>query len=96
MYKALWHVYTMNLSVHRDKKYCLAITSLLKQFPNQVEIVQLDNSNGKIRSDPNLSFEHPYLPTKTIFIADKKCTKPDLLITSSDFLRVWRIFDDCV
>ncbi|CAL9014918.1 unnamed protein product [Prunus brigantina] len=90
-YEAPWHIYAMNWSVRRDKKYRLAIASLREQYPNQVEIVQLDDSNGEIRSDPNLSFEHPYPPTKTIFIPDKECQKPDLLATSSDFLRVWRI-----
>ncbi|KAJ6319698.1 hypothetical protein OIU78_015168 [Salix suchowensis] len=93
-YEAPWHIYAMNWSVRRDKKYRLAIASLLEQYPNRVEIVQLDDSNGEIRSDPNLSFEHPYPPTKTIFIPDRECQKPDLLATSSDFLRVWRINDD--
>ncbi|CAG7860019.1 unnamed protein product [Brassica rapa] len=77
----------MNWSVRRDKKYRLAITSLLEQYLNRVEIVKLD-------SDPNLAFEHPYPHTKTIFIPDKECQRPDLLATSSDFLRLWRIADD--
>ncbi|KAI3977150.1 hypothetical protein MKX01_035880 [Papaver californicum] len=93
-YEAPWHIYAMNWSVRRDKKYRLAIASLLEQYPNRVEIVQLDDSNGEIRSDPNLSFEHPYPPTKTIFIPDKECQKPDLLATSGDFLRIWRINSD--
>ncbi|WRX20291.1 WD40 repeat - like 10 [Theobroma cacao] len=93
-YEAPWHIYAMNWSVRRDKKYRLAIASLLEQYPNRLEIVQLDDSNGEIRSDPNLSFDHPYPPTKTIFIPDKECQKPDLLATSSDFLRIWRISDD--
>nr|XP_043631766.1 WD repeat-containing protein LWD1 [Erigeron canadensis] len=93
-YEAPWHVYAMNWSVRRDKKYRLAIASLLEQYPNRVEIVQLDDLNGNIRSDPTLSFEHPYPPTKLIFIPDKECQKPDLLATSSDFLRIWRINDD--
>lgn len=90
-YEAPWHIYGMNWSVRRDKWYRLAIASLLEQCPNRVKIVQLDDSNGEIRSDPTLSFEHPYPPTKAIFIPDKECQKPDLLATSSDFLRVWRI-----
>ncbi|EXB41429.1 WD repeat-containing protein LWD1 [Morus notabilis] len=93
-YEAPWHIYAMNWSVRRDKKYRLAIASLLEQLPNRLEIVQLDDSTGEIRSDPALSFEHPYPPTKTIFIPDKECQKPDLLATSSDFLRLWRIHDD--
>ncbi|KAK3009098.1 hypothetical protein RJ639_015258, partial [Escallonia herrerae] len=90
-YEAPWHIYAMNWSVRRDKKYRLAIASLLEQYSNRVEIVQLDDSNGEIRSDPALSFEHPYPSTKAIFVPDKECQKPDLLATSSDFLRVWRI-----
>lgn len=90
-YEAPWHIYAMNWSVRRDKKYRLAIASLLEQYPNRVEIVQLDDSKGEIRSDPSLSFEHPYPPTKTIFIPDKDCQRPDLLATSSDFLRVWHM-----
>ncbi|GKV08540.1 hypothetical protein SLEP1_g20155 [Rubroshorea leprosula] len=93
-YEAPWHIYAMSWSVRRDKKYRLSIASLLEHYPNRVEIVQLDDSNGEIRSDPNLAFEHPYPPTKTIFIPDKECQKPDLLATSSDFLRIWRISDD--
>ena len=78
-YEAPWHVYAMNWSVRRDKKYRLAIASLLEQFPNRVEIVQLDDSNGEIRSDPNLSFEHLYPPTKTIFIAPPlRCRRPSV------------------
>ncbi|XP_038982237.1 WD repeat-containing protein LWD1-like [Phoenix dactylifera] len=38
-----------------------------------------------------LSFEHPYPPTKTMFIPDRDCLRPDLLATSADFLRIWRI-----
>ncbi|KAG8498996.1 hypothetical protein CXB51_005418 [Gossypium anomalum] len=93
-YEAPWYIYAMNWSVRRDKKYRLAIASLLEQYPNCLQIVQLDDSNGEIRSDPNLSFDHPYPATKTIFIPDKDCQKPDLLATSSDFLRIWRISDD--
>ncbi|KAL0737680.1 hypothetical protein Bca4012_013890 [Brassica carinata] len=93
-YEAPWQIYAMNWSVRCDKKYHFAITSLLEQYPNRVEIVQLDESNGEIRSDPNLTFEHPYPHTKTIFIPDKECQRPDRLATSSDFLRLWRIADD--
>ena len=64
----------------------------MEQYPNRLEIVQLDDTNGEIRSDPNLCFEHPYPPTKVIFIPDKECQKPDLLATSSDW--VWRVADD--
>lgn len=90
-YEAPWHIYAMNWSVRRDKKYRLAIASFLEHAQNRVEIVQLDDSTGEIKSDPSLSFDHPYPPTKAIFIPDKDCSKPDLLATSSDYLRIWHI-----
>ncbi|KAK9117771.1 hypothetical protein Sjap_016718 [Stephania japonica] len=90
-YEAPWPIYAMNWSVRRDKKYRLAIASHLEQFPNRVEIVQLDDSTGEIRSDPALSFDHPYTATKAMFIPDRDCQRPDLLATSADFLRIWRI-----
>lgn len=99
-YEAPWHIYAMNWSVRRDKKYRLAIASLLDHppaaaaVPNRVEIVQLDDSTGEIRADPNLSFDHPYPATKAAFVPDKDCQRADLLATSSDFLRIWRIADD--
>ncbi|KAL2939572.1 WD repeat-containing protein LWD1 [Bienertia sinuspersici] len=93
-YEAPWHIYAMNWSVRRDKKYRLAIASLLEHSSNRVEIVQLDDSTGEIKSDPSLSFDHPYPPTKAIFIPDKDCSKPDLLATSSDYLRIWHINPD--
>ncbi|GAA0164025.1 hypothetical protein LIER_19754 [Lithospermum erythrorhizon] len=77
-YEAPWHVYAMN-------------GVIMEQYSNRVEIVQLDESNGEIRDDPNLSFEHPYPPTKVVFIPDKECQKPDLLATSNDYLRIWGI-----
>nr|UWK01869.1 WD40 repeat [Erythronium umbilicatum]UWK01870.1 WD40 repeat [Erythronium umbilicatum] len=95
-YEAPWHIYAMNWSVRKDKKYRLAISSLLEQYPNRVEIVQLDDSTGEIRSDPRLAFEHPYPPTKSMFVPDRDCLRPDLLATSADFLRIWRINDDGV
>ncbi|KAL8045611.1 hypothetical protein ABFX02_08G125600 [Erythranthe guttata] len=92
-YESPWDIYAMNWSVRSDKKYRLAVASLLEQYSNRVQIVQLDNSTGEIRPDPALSFDHPYPPTKLVFIPDKDCQRPDLLATSSDFLRLWQISD---
>ncbi|KAK1617122.1 hypothetical protein QYE76_022639 [Lolium multiflorum] len=91
-YEAAWHIYGMNWSVRRDKKYRLAIASLLEQYINRVEVVQLDESSGDIA--PVLSFDHPFPPTKTMFVPDPQGLRPDLLATSADILRIWRITDD--
>ncbi|XP_062219174.1 WD repeat-containing protein LWD1-like [Phragmites australis] len=88
-YEAAWRIYGMNWSVRRDKKYRLAIASLLEQFSNRVEVVQLDEASGDIA--PVLAFDHQYPPTKTMFIPDPHALRPDLLATSADHLRIWRI-----
>lgn len=95
-YEAPWHIYGMNWSVRKDKKYRLGIASLVEHYSNRVEIVQLDDERGDIKADPKLSFDHPYPPTKMMFIPDKECQKPDLLATSADYLRIWHISDDRV
>jgi len=47
-------------------------------------------------ADPLLSFAHPYPPTKLAFIPDRTGTRPDLLASSGDFLRIWRLSDEGV
>lgn len=93
-YEAPFDIYAMNWSIRKDKSYRLAISTLFEHYQNRVEIVQLDDPSGEIRPDPNLSFEHPYPPTKLAFMPDRECQHPDLLASTSDFLRLWRISDD--
>jgi len=56
----------------------------------------VDDETGKFSSDPKLTFQHPYPPTKIMFIPDKEGNSPDLLATTGDFLRIWRVSDDGV
>ncbi len=56
----------------------------------------MDDESGNFVSDPKLTFSHPYPPTKLMFIPDKEGSKPDLLATTGDHLRVWRIEEDGV
>uniref|UniRef100_A0A8D2ITN1 Uncharacterized protein n=1 Tax=Varanus komodoensis TaxID=61221 RepID=A0A8D2ITN1_VARKO len=37
------------------------------------------------------TFDHPYPTTKLMWISDTKGVYPDLLATSGDYLRVWRV-----
>ncbi|XP_051126344.1 WD repeat-containing protein LWD1-like [Andrographis paniculata] len=92
-YEAAWDIYAVGWSVRKDRKYRLAIGSFLEEPSNHVEIVQFDYPPGQIRSDAALSFDHPHPPTKLQFVPDKECQRPDLLASSSDFLRLWEISD---
>ncbi len=56
----------------------------------------VDDEAGTFSSDPRFTFQHPYPATKVMFIPDKDCTRPDLLATTGDFLRIWHVGEDGV
>lgn len=56
----------------------------------------VDDERGVLTSDPNLTFKHDYPPTKLMFIPDKEGSRPDLLATTGEFLRIWQITEDNV
>jgi WD repeat-containing protein 68 len=93
-YEAPWLVYAMNWSVRRDKKFRIGIGSFIEEYNNHLEIVQLNDETGHFFVDPKLTVQHPYPPTKIMFIPDKECQKPDLMATTGDFLRIWQINED--
>lgn len=57
----------------------------------QVEIVTLEEGGSELRSDRRLTFDHPFPATKLMFMPDKEGARPDLLATSADFLRLWKV-----
>ncbi|KAL4423317.1 hypothetical protein ABPG77_006112 [Micractinium sp. CCAP 211/92] len=87
-------VYSCGWSVRPDRPFRLAVGSFIEDYNNRVEIIQLDEQRGAVHSNPALAFQHPYPPTKVAFIPDKDGTRPDLLATSGDFLRLWRISEE--
>lgn len=82
-------VYAMNWSDKR--KFRLGVGSFKEELDNHVEIITLDDDTGTFSSDPALTFAHPYPPTKLMFIPDKEGSRPDLLATTGDFLRIWHL-----
>eukprot|EP00467_Chlorarachnion_reptans_P020110 CAMPEP_0114496936 /NCGR_PEP_ID=MMETSP0109-20121206/6040_1 /TAXON_ID=29199 /ORGANISM="Chlorarachnion reptans, Strain CCCM449" /LENGTH=371 /DNA_ID=CAMNT_0001674251 /DNA_START=116 /DNA_END=1228 /DNA_ORIENTATION=+ len=91
-YEAPWLVYGMNWSVREDKKFRLAIGSFREEYNNKVEIVELDEESGKFECTG--SFDHPYPPTKIVWMPDRAGSKPDLLATTGDYLRLWKVKND--
>ena len=57
-------------------------------FP-QVQIVGLEEENSEFVC--RNTFDHPYPTTKVMWIPDSKGAYPDLLATSGDYLRIWRV-----
>lgn len=91
-YQAPFHIYGANWSYRPDKRFRLAIGSFQEDQSNAVEIIQLDESRGELVK--TASFEHPYPPTKIMWIPDKTGTREDLLATTGDFLRLWKVDND--
>ncbi len=62
----------------------------------QVEIVQLNEDTGRFMS--KAMFDHPYPTTKIMWAPHKVLTgsEQDLLATTGDYLRLWRVGDDGV
>lgn len=56
----------------------------------------MDDEAGRFVAEPQLTFQHPYPPTKIMFVPDKDCNRPDLLATTGDFLRIWQLQEDGV
>eukprot|EP00890_Picochlorum_soloecismus_P003946 jgi/Picsp_1/4552/NSC_01922-R1_protein len=88
--------YGMNWSYRPDKGIRLATGSFVEEYNNRVEILYLDKDTqgGKLVSDASASFSHPFPPTQVAFIPDQAGNRPDLLATSGDHLRIWRISDE--
>lgn len=55
----------------------------------QVQLVGLDEESSEFIC--RNTFDHPYPTTKLMWIPDTKGVYPDLLATSGDYLRVWRV-----
>lgn len=68
-YLAPWTVYAMNWSVRQDKRFRIAIGSFIEDYRNKVQIIQLDEERGEFVL--RASFEHPYPPTKIMWVPDQ-------------------------
>ena len=56
----------------------------------------MDEDGAGLRANPRQAFAHPYPPTKIQFVPDPDGTRPDLLATAGDYLRIWRVGDEGV
>ena len=59
-----------------------------------MQIVTLDENTSEFSA--KATFDHPYPTTKIMWIPDHDGNKSDLLATSGDYLRIWRVGDSDV
>ena len=48
----------------------------------------VDEEKGLVSS---MEFTHEYAPTKLMWVPDKEGTRPDLIATTAEFLRIWKL-----
>jgi len=90
-------VYGLAWSIRRDKNFRLACGSFIEDYANRIEILSLDDERDETSqlqlAHPSLSFPHPFPATKVMFLPDVGTSRPDLLATSSDYLRIYNLSD---
>lgn len=88
-YEAPWLIYGCNWSVRPDQRFRLALGSFIEDYNNRVEVVQLNEETGKFQTRG--TFVHPYPTTKIMWVPDKTGAIEDLVATTGDYLRIWKM-----
>lgn len=93
-YDAPYTLYASAWSCAADpqRRFRLAVSSFIEEYSNKISIVQLDETIGELQL--RNTFDHPYPATKLMWIPDSKGCFPDLIATSGDYLRLWRLGAD--
>ncbi|KAL7003762.1 Rhombotin-1 [Sarracenia purpurea var. burkii] len=77
----------------------VAVGSFIEEYNNRVDVISFDEETLTVKSNPNLSFEHPYPPTKLMFHPNPAASlrkSSDLLASSGDYLRLWEVRDNSI
>ncbi len=74
----------------------LNVIGLCWSQPRTAVHAAVDDEARKFVAPEHHKFDHSYPATKLMFIPDKEGTKPDLMATTGDCLRLWSIHDDRV
>ncbi|CAJ0582288.1 unnamed protein product, partial [Mesorhabditis spiculigera] len=83
-------VYASAWSCKKEARFRLAVGSTVeREQQNRVSIVQLNEELGELVERGN--FNHEFPANNIAFIPDPSDNYPDLLATSSDALRIWKI-----
>ncbi|KAL3312753.1 ddb1 and cul4 associated factor 7 [Cichlidogyrus casuarinus] len=91
-YESPFMLYAMDWSVRPGKPFRLALGSFIEEYANRVQVIYLNEEIGDFVEQK--SFSHPYPTTKLAWIPDPHGQNLDLLATSGDYLRIWRVHED--
>lgn len=82
-----------NVSWSNDDCHTLALASYLEQYENFVQIVTLERDDCERGIGSVCSFDHPYPATRVLWSPRRPSDPMQLLATSADYLRLWRVND---
>ncbi|CAA3026415.1 DDB1- and CUL4-associated factor 7 [Olea europaea subsp. europaea] len=88
-FKTEWLI--SNVCWSNDGQYKLALSSFIEEYKNFVQVVQLARDDPDQEVESVLTFEHPYPATKVQWIPQQSDNSLQLIATSADYLRLWRI-----
>lgn len=91
-FKAPWTVFSLAWSHRQDSQFRLAIGSYVEQYSNAVQVVKKHPHENTLYKA--CEFDHPYPCTKILWSPDRSMNSPDLLATTGDYLRIWKVTDD--
>jgi hypothetical protein len=92
-HEAPWLIYGLAWSIRPDM-FRLALGSFDDTYTNKIDVIKLDESKGGFTKTQ--SFDHPYPATKVMWVPDRTGSRPDLMATTADYLRIWEVNDDGV
>ncbi|WPT11949.1 WD repeat-containing protein LWD2 [Picochlorum sp. SENEW3] len=84
-------VFALDWSSRQDKGVRVAVGSFVEGVSNTVEILRVTPAGLILDEKETFGIEYP--ATQVGFIPDRFCNKPDLLATSGDAVRLWKISD---
>ncbi|KAJ0946752.1 putative transcription factor WD40-like family [Helianthus annuus] len=95
-YESPFTLYSMAISpttttTHRR----IAVGSFIEEYANRINILTFNEDTLSIKPNPNLSFDHPYPPTKLMFHPNPTVSS-DILASSGDFLRLYSLRDTSI
>lgn len=86
-YDAKDSLYSVAWSYRQDMGHArLAIGTFIERYTNKVHLIR----HTPTGLEHDSTFEHPYPTTKVQWIPDRTGSRPDLIGTSGDFLRLWQ------
>lgn len=95
-YESDWLISSIAWSNVSSDSFDLAISSYIEEYTNWIELISLEKDNYDQEIKRVTAFKHPYPATKILWIPrppDSNQQLPQLLATSADYLRLWRVED---